>query len=235
MKIEYSKKTYAGLFIIFLASFSCAYFLPVPEIVKSFAATPATAALVAAIYQILKDQAAFERQDYLQRQQQIFNLGATSHMANIAFDKHASFCEKYMGEVHQFGTDLVAHGPNARDANKHFAALIELKREYAAWLPKDIAVQLVPFENDIKDIAAFAALADDLLDAEPRERQQAIKARDDFARNLRTAASKTATMENKHLAIEEVKERLRTILGINELTMMRTMIISEAMKFLKTV
>lgn len=73
-------KTYLGLLAVFIGSFGCAYFLPINEAFKGIATTPAIGALLVAIYQILKDQAAFERQDYLQRQQQIFNLGATSQL-----------------------------------------------------------------------------------------------------------------------------------------------------------
>jgi len=94
---------------VFIASFGCAYLLPINQVFKSIATTPAIAALVAVIYQILKDQAAFERQDYLQRQQQIFNLGATSHMAvhNCidTEDQIPPFLPLQRGEIPLFGKE----------------------------------------------------------------------------------------------------------------------------------
>jgi len=231
--IKNSIRTYISLAAVFIASFGCAYFLPINEVFKSIATTPAIAALVAAIYQILKDRAAFERQDYLQRQQQIFNLGATSHMANVAFDKHAEFCEKYMSEVHQTVTDLVKRGPNAEEADKHLANLIELKRQYAAWVPKDIALQLEPFEDAISEMSAFSHLANNLRGGATADRAEAIKAMNDIYHSVLEVTNKKVTEENKDIAIEEVKERIRAILEINELTKMRKMIISGAIKFLE--
>ena len=124
--MKYSRGIYIGLAVVFFASFAAAYLLPIGQLLKTIMATPAAVALVAAVYQILKDQAEFERITFLQRQQQIFNLGATSHMANLAFDKHAEFCEKYMSEVHQIVTDLRVRSSNADAINEHFMNLREL-------------------------------------------------------------------------------------------------------------
>lgn len=230
-----SIRTYLGLIAVFIASFGCAYLLPINQVFKSIAATPAIAALVAVIYQILKDQAAFERQDYLQRQQQIFNLGATSHMANTAFDKHVEFCEKYMSEVHQMVTDLVGHGPSEQRIDGHLASLMELKKQYAAWVPKDVALQLEPFEDAISEMSALCGLGTRLRGETDENRAETIKAMYGIFHTVLGIEDREVTEQNRHITVEEVKERIRSILGINELTKMRKMIVSGAIKFLEDV
>ena len=42
-----------------------------------------------------------------------FTVGAASHMANVAFDKHVQFCEAYSGEMFSALTTLFARGPHA--------------------------------------------------------------------------------------------------------------------------
>jgi hypothetical protein len=228
-----SMRTYILLTVVFIASFGCAYFLPINDVLKNIATAPAIAALVVAIYQILKDQAAFERQDYLQRQQQIFNLGATSHMANVAFDKDAEFCEKYMSEVHETVTDLIVYGADAEKSDRHFTSLIDLKKEYAAWVPKDVALQLEPFEESIREMSAHSHLANDLSGQPTEGRRTAITAMNDIRRRLLGPQAAEIAEQNEAVTAEDVKECIRSILGINELTKLRKMLVSGAIKFLE--
>jgi hypothetical protein len=225
--------TYIGLTVVFIASLGCAYFLPMNEILRNIATAPAVAALVAAIYQLLRDQASFERQDYLQRQQQIFNLGTTSHMANVAFDKHAEFCEKYMKEVHETVGDLFRLGPKSQKVNDHLTSLIELKKQHAAWVPKEIALQLEPFEYAIRDMSMQAELAKDFQNEPGDSRIKAIKAMYAIFHSVLNIEDKEITEKNEQIAVEEVKEKIRSILGINELTKMRKMLVSGAIRFLE--
>ena len=222
-----SIRTYFGLIAVFIASFGCAYLLPINQIFKSIATTPAIAALVAVIYQILKDQAAFERQDYLQRQQQIFNLSTASHMANTVFDKHVEFCEKYMSEVHQMLTDLVRHGPSGPIVDGHLAKFTELRKQYAAWVPKDVALQLDPFEDAINEMSAFSGLGAGLRG------EEATKAMYSIFHTILGIEDREVTEQNRDITVEEVQERIRSILGINELTKMRKMVVSGAIKSLE--
>ncbi|MDE2156881.1 MAG: hypothetical protein KGJ32_13470 [Xanthomonadaceae bacterium] len=90
---------YLGLTIVFTASVVSATFIPVSEFISGMIALPVVAALFGALFQIARDSAAFEKQKYLQSDQQVFSLGASSHMSTIAFDKHVEFCEEYMSEV----------------------------------------------------------------------------------------------------------------------------------------
>lgn len=44
-----------------------------------------------------------------------FALGATSHMANVAFDNYVNFCEEYMKNVQE--TFSIVFGPGVREDN----------------------------------------------------------------------------------------------------------------------
>ncbi len=230
-----SLKTYVGLLIVFLLSFGCAYYLPMNEILKNIATAPAIMALVAAIYQILRDQAAFKRGTYLQREQQIFNLGTTSHMANVAFDKHAEFCEKYMSEVHDTVGDLLRHGPRSPKVKEHLYGLISLKKEYAAWVPKDVAQRLEPFENKLSEMSAQAGIVEDYQDQPGQEKTNALRAMHAVYRSVLGMEKPDATIDDQEITAEDIKERVRSILGINELTKIRKLLVSGATKFLEGV
>ncbi len=230
MKIQ-SYKIYILLLIVFVLSWAITASIP-GDILKGFTATPAVASLIAAIYQLLRDQSAFEKNKHLQRQQQIFNLGATSYMAEATFNKHAEFCEKYMKEVHEMVTTLFAHGPSEK-IDKNLFSLVEIQREYAAWVPKEIVLELAPFQKAINEISALSGLSSSLSGEEPNGRNSAIKKMYSIFHNVLNIQDKEVTEENKDIAVEEVKEKIRSILGINELTKLRKLIISESIEFIE--
>jgi hypothetical protein len=60
------------------------------------AGLPAIAALFAALFQLSRDSIAFDRSVRLEEAKNRFTVGATSHMAIVAFDKHVQFCEEYV-------------------------------------------------------------------------------------------------------------------------------------------
>ncbi len=146
-------KLYISLAIVFLLSFLGAWLLPMNDIFKGIFATPALIAMIGTLFQLARDHAAHENKIDLQRKQQIFNLGATSHMANVTFDKHVEFCEKYMAEVDDTVVTLYREG-TTKEALEHAGKLYKLRRDYSAWLTEEIGNQLAPFENALRKIGA---------------------------------------------------------------------------------
>jgi len=144
-------KTYLALIIVFIVSLFILLLLPLNDFFKGIASTPAICALIAALFQILRDQAAFEKELLFQQKEQIFGLGVTSHMANAVFDKHISFCEEYMAEVHSTTSTLVAEGATEkiRD-NAHNFYMI--RKKYSAWITNDITNALEGFERALDDL-----------------------------------------------------------------------------------
>ena len=139
------------LLVIFILSYLASATLPISEIFKGIAATPAIGALIAAVYQILKDHAAFQKQIELQQKNQEFTLGITSHMAQVAFDKHVEFCEKYMAELNCTTLTLFSEGPSEK-AGEHAMKFFDLRSEYSTWITEEVSERLTQFERALKDI-----------------------------------------------------------------------------------
>ena len=225
--MKLSIKSYIILGIVFTASLLASWLLPVEKLIKNFLAIPGGIAMLVAIYQFIRDLAQFERSMLMQKDQQIFNLGATSHMAKVAFDKHVEFCEKYMAEVHETADTLFKEGPS-KTAIKHYYSLFRINRKYSAWIPKKIAVQLEPFQNAVHKIGIKSGLAEDTGDHE------AIHERYDLLKKvLGPDDIQVDDLQKKNIiAKENVKEKIRSILGINELTEIRLFIIKKSLDFI---
>ncbi|MEZ5494500.1 MAG: hypothetical protein R3E61_07925 [Pseudomonadales bacterium] len=224
--------TYISLAIIFIASVMSAAYLPISDFVSGMIAVPGVASLFGALFQIARDASAFERQKQLQTDQQVFSLGASSHMSTVAFDKHVSFCEAYMSEVHETVGVLFREGPTEKAmecAHKLFA----LKRLYAAWVPKSVSLALEPFEDAINEIGIKTHLVNALRGERSEDRSKAIdESFNIFANVMSMSKLKDSAPDHKEdLAVENVKERVREILGINELFEIRNFIIKRSAKF----
>ncbi len=154
-------------------------------------------------------------------------------MAKVAFDKHVDFCEKYMSEVHKTVDTLFREGPS-KTALDHSSALFKIGREYSAWIPKIIALQLEPFENAIHSIGTTFGLAED-LPASSEDRSKAISGSYNELKKVLGLDSIEAEDSDKEnvIAKENIKEKIRSILGINELTEIRLFIIKKSIDFIE--
>lgn len=219
---------YVGLILVFVAAAGTASLFPVESVMRYIAGTPAIAALVAALFQLVRDEAAFERQQMFYQRQEAFGLGATSHMAIVAFDKHVEFCEKYMSEVHGTVTILFRVGP-MKETLPHVRRFVELRREYAAWLPREIESGLEPFENALNRIGALSSLVQDLGSSDQEARGNAIKAAFKIFEEMMNIDGKLPTDHLPEFAVDKVKDHIRAVLGINELTTLRRKLIGKAL------
>lgn len=210
-------------------SFGAAYFLPLEETWKGAMATPGMLTLFGALYQILRDQSAHDRKIELQRRQEIFNLGATSHMANVAFDKHVEFCEKYMSEVHETVSTLFREGPTVEALN-HADKFHLLRQDYAAWLTEEISSNLFPFEQALRSLGADQGLINHTNDQDLRSKH-IEKVFADFKKILTIERGKEPDPE---IATEEVKKKVRKILDIEDLVQLRKRLIEEAKNAVRT-
>jgi hypothetical protein len=94
----------------------------------------------------------------LQETQNAFSVGATSHMATVAFDKHIGFCEEYVQELTKVLYPLSQDGRTGKplDARK----LSRIRRRWALWLTRDIDNELGRFERAIPQIGGPAPVVD---------------------------------------------------------------------------
>lgn len=232
-------KLYISLSIVFILSFLGTLLLPMNDIFKGLFATPALLAMIGALFQLARDHAAHENKIDLQRKQQIFNLGATSHMANVTFDKHVEFCEKYMAEIDSTVVTLYREG-TTKEALVHATNLYVLRRKYSAWLTEDIGKQLAPFEDALRKIGAWQGYIDNTSGhtkyAEKRSEKinfvhqtfcKVLDINDDEQSN------EYEEELNKYISEEVVKKRIRQILDIEDLVHLRKGLIKEACAYIK--
>ena len=106
-----TQRTYSAIATIFTVSLTFYYWNPGDAAIQFLAGIPLVGALVATLVQILRDQAAYERAMLVLVAQNRFSLGASSHMANVAFDKHVQFSEEYAEEVYKALGTLFRKGP----------------------------------------------------------------------------------------------------------------------------
>ena len=223
------QKTLIGGGIVLILSILFTLFLPIDDIFKGISSIPAVGVLLSALYHIIKDEIAHEKQIALQKKRQFFDLAVTSHMANTAFDKHVEFCEKYMVEVHQTLIMLIQEGPTKsvlENANRMF----KLRQDFSAWITEEIAVELDKFESAVRSIATKTGLAESLI-SNPKEAAAGFKAHAEaqelFSNVLGTLYDNSQPIDND-LAVEKVKAKIRDILGIEQLTKIRKWVIEQA-------
>jgi hypothetical protein len=86
--------------------------------------------------------------------QNAFSMGATSHMATVAFNKYTDFCEEYVGEISRALYALIQDGPAYRPIDA--VDFSSIRRKWALWLTRDIEVELDRFEDGLLRIGADA-------------------------------------------------------------------------------
>ena len=219
--------TYTILLVVASLSAAATLLLPIEGILKGIAASPGLLAMLTAVFQVLRDQAAFEKQLIIQKNQFRYSIGAASHMANTAFDKHAEFCEKYMAEIHVVLHKLFQKAETA-EALEHAWKLHSLREEYAVWLTDEINEELGKFEAALRKLGATAHFVQTTVGSEAHAQQRSLRIgqnSDLFDEILHIDETKEINEEH---AIDAVKKKVRKILGVAELTRLREHLISKA-------
>jgi primosomal protein N'' len=222
---------YLSIVGLFAASLAAYLLLPHGEVIQSLAAIPLVGSLVAALLQLLKDMAAHEKAIAMQAADQRFALGASSHMANVAFDKHVEFCESYVQEVFSTLETLFKNGPSDQ-ALQHAFKLAEQRRKFALWLTPKIEAQLQEFEKALRAIGA-----DDWY----LRNADRIDNRHEIVERLYKKFADVLGVENMganewqgqpltpELAIYAVVQGLRHVLKVEELTGLREALVQAAL------
>jgi len=199
-------------------------------VVGDLAGVPAIVALFGALFQLARDSLAYDRSVQLEEAKNRFTIGATSHMANVAFDKHVLFCEKYTEAVNGALQTLFKKGPDKsvlEDAN----TLSDLRVKSNLWLTPEIEADLLKFEGAVRTIGANAWLLEQLRVEE--DRSEPIKeAYGTFAAVMGWEKWRGEEVTSD-VAAEKIIEGLRQVLGIEELTLLRTSLITRATDSLK--
>src|SRR5450432_793484 len=154
-----AKKAYIVPVLIFVGSMTAMVLVPAGTLRKL--AVPGIGALFlamfAAMLQILRDSVTHQRSLSVLDAQNSFSIGATSHMADVAFDKYSLFCEEYVAEMFKALETLGREGPS-QAARTHAFTLLEIRRRSAVWLTPEVETELDRFEDAIRKIGNDAWL-----------------------------------------------------------------------------
>lgn len=226
--MKHNKLTYIILSVVFLASLAGAFLLPIDAVFKGVFASPAIMALITALFQLMRDQASFEKQLEIQANQLKFNLGATSHMANTAFDKHIEFCEAYMEELQKTFYNLFAKG-DTEEALEYARNLFLIREKFAIWLTSSINERLEAYEKLIRKLGASAHFIEVTRESANHATQRSLHIESNyelFAQLMGITSDENDIDYDK--AIEGAKIKVKDILGIEALTKLRTELIQHA-------
>lgn len=220
-------KTYGLIIAVFCVSCAATIFLPISEIGKDVMASPAVVALIAALYQILRDESKFIKEQRLKEEERLHALSVSSHMAVVAFNKHVEFSEKYLEVMRKGLIELFAKGP-CKEALDLAEKLAETRLDYAAWITEDTRDSLFPFENALRMIGIKKCLFSDMTVGDERTAMVA----EVHALFSQVMEFEKGTQE-KEIGVSKVIERIQGLLGINELTQLRKQVIKGANKALE--
>src|SRR5260370_10382818 len=90
--------------------------------------------------------------------QNAFSMGATSHMATVAFDKYVGFCEEYVDAMSNALYTFIEEGGKEKAVDA--SDLFRIRQKWALWLTHEIETKLDRFEHDIAKIGADAQVLD---------------------------------------------------------------------------
>jgi hypothetical protein len=212
--------------VVAIVSFSIAYYLSEHELLATVVASPGSAALFGALFQIFRDYAAFQRARALQNENNNFILSATSHMANVAFDKHTAFAEEYLYAVEEELSKLFSIGPSGaieKPAHEAWNRLFAVRKKFGAWVTKEIREVLAPFEQKLLNLHALAGLLNS--SSEGYQRQKTVQ-------ELAEAYKIIADIKEPGAKADAIqpKEKLQTLLGIPNFTKLREIYVSRALE-----
>jgi hypothetical protein len=211
-------------------SFAIAWTLPTTDIFRGIIGLPGVAALIAVLYQILRDQAAHERALAMQREQQRYNLGIASHMANVAFDKHVQFCEQYIARMQQGLSELFQEGATQKSL-KFLSDLADIRLSFRAWVTKDIEGKILPFEDALREIGISCVELKSLSVGENRSR--VVEKMYEVFKNV-LGIPNVAGVIDERVAPRRIMDHLQELLGVEQLSRLRAVVIEEAIKALES-
>jgi hypothetical protein len=219
-----TKNIYIWIIIIAFALLSAAVFFKDNVFVANLLSLLATGGIASFFYQIYHHARAEEHEREMQEKRDMFELGASSHMANTAFNKHLKFCEEYIKCVDDGISSLYRNGPSV-DVGKTFTLLMEIRRKYAIWINKNIGDNLRPFENALMDMFQ----GENRLKSLPVGEKRTKVVEETSALFEKILITKEDDKEKeKELKRDYILDHLQRVLGIDKLYILRQEILDRA-------
>lgn len=213
--MKQSWKIYLFIALVFIAAFIWSIFFPPESIARQILTIPGAAALVAALFQLVRNETKYQKESLIQEAKQEFDLAITSHMANAAFDKHSAFCEEYIAEFQKAMITIYRTG-GSQEIIEHASKLHEVQKKHRAWLTKEIEESLAPFENALRKIGA----AHRLYNKNPELANSSGKMQEAYDLTSDIFGLKQPDKDQVDDAIRDTEliQKIRRILGMEKLT-----------------
>lgn len=196
------------------------------ELLRNVIAAPGVIALLSALFQLMRDEVDYEKRLEAQRREFQFTLGAASHMANAAFDKHSEFCEKYMKELHSAVNTLYIEGETSKSFG-HAGNLYTVREDYATWLTDKINSDLEEFESVLRKLGANARFINSTAGHPDHAERRALRIDANFELFARILGLAHNDIQQESM-VDALKTKVRAILGIEDLTKLRDHLIKQA-------
>jgi hypothetical protein len=209
----------AGLIAV---SIGAAYLLGTNDLLKGALAVPAVGAMLGILGEVVVQSVRHHFDLDLQRRAQAFDFAFSTRAAEMTFERHLIFAEKYASLVlvafRVLQTQGTAAGPRENFADR----LRCIRDEHAIMLTTEVESQLVEVEKLLRSVESGEIVHKDLpvgaeRSALVRETHAALKALIGTPSPGRSADSE----------LHRVLVSLRSLLGIEELTQMRSRAISQ--------
>ena len=216
-------KVYGVLTVVFLASIAFTWIARASGVWQDLYAAPGVIALLGVLWQLFRDEAAHTRAVALERDKQQFNLGITSHMADVAFDRHVALCDEFAQEL--FSTlQCVMSNSQDHEAIKHKADSIgNIVRKHAIWTTQELQDKLQKFESVIREIGAKSYAAANHPGSVQWDQPLSLLL------DLIDTGSPYGAPPKKEVLHQQIIDNARRILGVKELTDLRKKLLERSL------
>jgi hypothetical protein len=153
---------------------------------------------------------------------------ASSHMANVAFDKYVEFCEAYKDAAGDGALILVQHGPT-REILGATHKLTDIRVKYSLWIPTDIDARLTEFERGWLRIGAFSGYLERTNgsgDQEARQQHSEMVYKE-YAKAMGLDEWNGEKITDE-FTLQSIVAGLREVLGTEKITMLRRNVLDRA-------
>lgn len=154
-------------------------------LIMAISQIPLVGSMLAALFQLVRDDAAHARASQLQESQHGFTLGVESHMAKLIFERHVEFCEAYATEINRTLAELHQRGIQATGCA---GKLFTLRLKYSLWLEDKPMDQLKAFEDNLFELEREAGNAEAFRQLQDEASLESRKLAIDNARRCRAIA-----------------------------------------------
>lgn len=222
-------KIYISLFTIAVVSFGFAFYAPIAEVFKGIVVMPAVGAMFAAIFQLIRDDAAHVRRKEILIKEQHYSLAASSHMANVVFDKQVEFSDKYTSEVLKAFHTLMPKN-DWQEAYSFAKNLTFIRLEYMCWLTTEIDENLEEFEKKLRTLGANSSYI-----RMPKGEGTIQEHRDEAAREMLEIQAAflyilEKTDNHSEVRLSSLSKKMRKMLNVEELATLKNKLVDSSLQ-----